>query len=153
MIYRSVHSPWYWSDIPGIRTFFFSFMCSLDYELCGTLLLRVHSNIQDVFLLQFCWIVIIIPFTPLATAYFMVKKLVKSWLPGRIPNIPFILVQVCCCSFAALPPPGPNENVLGTPLWRAAEVRYGESMTAATWQDIEHSDPLDSQPICSKGLP
>lgn len=65
----------------------------------------------------------------------------------------FISVQICCCSFASVPPPAPTENVLDTPLGGAAEVRYDESMTAATRQDIKHSDPLDSQPICSKGLP
>ena len=50
---------------------------------------------------------------------------------------------------ASIPPPAPTVNVQGTPLRRSA----AESMTAATRKDIEHSGPLDSQLICSKGLP
>lgn len=46
-----------------------------------------------------------------------------------------------------------SENIGDTPLRGAAVLDNGQSMTATILQDIEHSDPLDSQPICSKGLP
>lgn len=56
--------------------------------------------------------------------------------------------MVLCCAPRAL-----TKIILDTPMRGAAAMHYGESMTVAAWQDIEHSDPLYSQPICSKGLP
>lgn len=101
-------------------------MCSLNHKQGSRLSLRVHSNIQHVFLLQCCCILIIPMFTAPVTAYFWLRSLA----PWTHCEYNFHFGTNMWLLLATLPSPGLIENAPGTLLRRAAKACYGESTTA-----------------------